>query len=126
MQVTMQHAARLTLAEMREFLAASNTLSFAGADRKQIYGLVEGVWRAPKHLDLSEKDKGLAGRYLVKISGRSGAQITPLIARWRERGGVQPRASRRHRFPRRYTPDDIARLAAVGAAHESLEPGPRS
>ena len=26
----MQHAERLTLAEMREFLAASNTLSFAG------------------------------------------------------------------------------------------------
>ncbi len=33
----MQHAERLTLAEMREFLSASNTLSFAAADRsKQI------------------------------------------------------------------------------------------
>ena len=39
MQVTMQHAERLTLAEMREFLDASNTLSFADGGRKQIYGL---------------------------------------------------------------------------------------
>ena len=43
MQVTMQHAEHLTLAEMREFLDASNTLSFAGTGRKQIYALLERV-----------------------------------------------------------------------------------
>ena len=32
MQVTMQHAERLTLAEMREFLDASSNLSFATLD----------------------------------------------------------------------------------------------
>ena len=52
MQVTMQHAERLTLAEMREFPSASNTLSFAGTGRQQIYGLVEGVLRAQKYLEL--------------------------------------------------------------------------
>ena len=48
MQVTMQHAERLTLAEMREFLDASSNLSFVGAGRKQIYGLLEGALRAQK------------------------------------------------------------------------------
>ena len=43
MQVTMQHAERLTLAEMREFLDASSNLSFAGTGRKQIYGLLEAL-----------------------------------------------------------------------------------
>ena len=99
----MQHAERLTLAEMQEFLAASNTLSFAAAGRKQIYGLVEGVLRPQQYLGLSKKDKGIVRRYLVKISGLSKAQITRLIARWRERGVIQPQASRCHRFPRRYT-----------------------
>ncbi len=120
MQVTMQHAERLTLAEMREFLSASNNLSFAGTGRQQIYGLVEGVLRAQKYLGLAKKDKGIARRYLVKISGLSVAQITRLIARWRERGVVQPWASRRHRFPRRYTPGDIKLLAHADAAHEGL------
>ena len=50
----MQHAERLTLAEMREFLAASNTLSFAGAGRRQIYGLVERTLRAQQYLRLSK------------------------------------------------------------------------
>ena len=60
MQVTMQYAERLTLAEMREFLSASNNLSFAGTGRQQIYGLVEGVLRAQKYLGLAKKDKGIA------------------------------------------------------------------
>ena len=53
----MQHAERLTLAEMREFLGASSTVSFAAAGRKQIRGLVEGVWRTQQYLGLSRKDK---------------------------------------------------------------------
>ena len=59
-------------------------------------------------------------RYLVKISGLSKARITRLIARWRERGVIQPQASRRHRFPRRYTPSDIKLLAKTDGAHEGL------
>ncbi len=77
MQVTMQHAERLTLAEMREFLAASNTLSFAGAGRRQIYGLIEHTLRAQQYLGLAKKDKGIVRRYLVKISGLSVARPPP-------------------------------------------------
>ena len=120
MQVTMQHAERLTLAEMREFLDASSNLSFAGTGRKQIYGLLEGVLRSQKYLGLAKKDKGIVRRYLVKISGLSVAQITRLIARWRERGVIEPRTARRYRFPQRYTNDDILLLATTDGAHEGL------
>ena len=37
----MQHAPRLKLVEMREFVTSSGGLSFTGAVRKQIYGFVE-------------------------------------------------------------------------------------
>ena len=116
----MQHAERLTLAEMREFLAASNTLSFAGAGRRQIYGLVERTLRAQQYLRLSKKDKGVVRRYLAKISGRSLPQITRLIRQYRHSGAVRVSPPQRRRFPRRYTPSDIALLAAVDAAHEGL------
>ena len=108
----MQHAERLTLAEMREFLAASNTLSFAGAGRRQIYGLVERTLRAQQYLRLSKKDKGVVRRYLAKISGRSLPQITRLIRQYRHSGAVRVSPPQRRRFPRRYTPNDIALLAA--------------
>ena len=46
MRVTRQHAQHLPLEEIREFVAASGSLSFTGADREEIYGLVEGTWQA--------------------------------------------------------------------------------
>ena len=116
----MEHAQRLTLVEMREFVASSGSLSFTGAGRKEIYGLVECTLQAHEYLRLAKKNKGVVRRYLAKISGRSLAQITRLIRRYRQSGAVQPAAPRRHRFPRRYTQDDIALLATVDAAHEGL------
>ena len=116
----MQHAQRLTLEEMEEFVSSSSSLSFTGADRKEIYGLVEGALRARHYQQLSKKDKGVVRRYLAKVSGRSRAQITRLISRYRQKGVVQPSKFRRHRFARRYTAEDIALLAAADAAHEGL------
>ena len=116
----MEHAQRRTLAEMREFVASSGSLTFTGAEHKEIYGLVERTLQAHEYLRLAKKNKGVVRRYLAKISGRSLAQTTRLIRRYRQSGAVQPAAPRRHRFPRRYTQDDIALLATVDAAHEGL------
>ena len=49
MQVTMQNAQRLTREEIRRFVAASSSLSFAAASREEIYGFVEGVLRAQRY-----------------------------------------------------------------------------
>src|SRR5664280_1341842 len=59
-------------------------------------------------------------RYLGKITGRSRAQVTRLIARYRAHGELQPVPYRRHRFPQRYTRADVELLATVDEAHESL------
>ena len=87
----MQHAERLTLAEMREFLAASNTLSFAGAGRRQIYGLIEHTLRAQQYLGLAKQDKGDKGvvrRYLAKIRGRGLCHINAVdtVTQWQVMG----------------------------------------
>jgi hypothetical protein len=116
----MRDAHRLSPAEMREFLASSGSLSFGGAGRKQIYALVERTLQAQSYWGLSKKDKGVVRRYLAKLSGRSLPQITRLIRRYRQRGAVPLGKPRRHRFPRRYSAEDIALLAATDAAHEGL------
>ena len=116
----MQNAHRITLEEMRRFVAASGNLSFQGAGRREIYGFVERSLRAQQYLRLSKKDKGVVRRYLAKLSGRSLPQITRLIRRYRQCGTVEPGKPRRRRFPRRYTAQDIALLAAADAAHEGL------
>ena len=117
----MQNAQRLTLAEMREFVAASGSLTFLGASRVEVYGLIERTLQAQPYGRLKKKDKGVLRRYLAKISGRSLPQVARLIRRYHQRGTVQPAAPRRrHRFARRYTDKDVALLAAVDAAHEGL------
>lgn len=116
----MQNAQRLTLAEMREFVAASGSLTFRGASRTEVYGLIERTLKAQCYGRLKKKDKGVVRRYLAKLSGRSMAQLTRLIRRYRQRGTVQPSKPRRHRFARRYRAEDVALLAAADAAHEGL------
>ena len=79
---------------MREFVAASGSLSFTGADREEIYGFVEGTWQARQYLRLSKKDKGVVRRYLAKISGRigRGLQVHRLgLARKEEAGAFNRR-----------------------------------
>jgi hypothetical protein len=64
--------------------------------------------------------KGLLRQYLMKMTGLSRAQITRLISQYRQGGDLQPACYRRHRFARKYTPADVALLAAVDEAHETL------
>ena len=59
-------------------------------------------------------------RFLARLSGLSRAQLTRLMGQWLRHRRIEARQPRRHRFPRRYTPQDIALLATVDAAHEGL------
>ena len=66
-------ACSTSYAGRREFVASSGSLSFTGAERKQIYGLVERTLQAREYLRLSKKDKRVVRRYLAKISGAAAA-----------------------------------------------------
>jgi transposase InsO family protein len=54
------------------------------------------------------------------MTGLSRAQITRLIRQYQQGGELQPARYRRHRFASQYTPADVALLAAVDEAHETL------
>ena len=69
---------------------------------------------------LARSDKGLMKRYIAKVTGLSRAQVTRLIAQYAERGTVQVRRGRGRKFTAHYTPADIALLAEVDEAHETL------
>src|SRR5260370_19357859 len=54
------------------------------------------------------------------MTGRSRAQVTRLIGRYREHSEVKEASYRRDRFRSRFTPADIELLAKVDEAHETL------
>ena len=116
----MHEAEKLNLEQIEAFLKASEAIRFEGENRQQVYGWVEQVLRQQQYQKQGRKARGLLRRYLGKMTGRSRAQVTRLIARYRDNGELQPVRYRRHRFPRRYTRADVELLATVDEAHETL------
>ena len=120
MIITMQNLERLTLGEMKEFIAANRKVHFEAAGREAMYGFMERVLQAQQYRKLSKGQKGIVRQFLVKITGLSRAQITRLVTGWMRERRIRSKPPRRRRFARRYTAEDIVLLAAVDAAHEDL------
>src|ERR1035438_7024740 len=100
--------------------ASSEGIRFEGENRQQVYRWIEQVLRQQQYQKQGRRTRGLLRRYLGKMTGRSRAQVTRLIARYRDNGELQPVRYRRHRFPQRYTRADVELLATVDEAHETL------
>jgi len=116
----MENLERLTLAQMLEFVEGNRAVRFSLEGRADVYRFIEAVLKAQRYRRLSKGQRGMVRRFLAKLTGRSRAQITRLISRWRKTKHVTSQPSRRPRFPRRYTAADIVLLAAVDAAHQDL------
>jgi transposase InsO family protein len=116
----MQEEKKLSLEQIEEFLEASQEWQFAAKEREEIYEWLTDVLKQHQYGQQGRGAKGLLRRYLAKMTGMSRAQITRLIARYGEAGAVKAQGYRRHRFANRYTRADIALLASVDEAHETL------
>lgn len=116
----MQEGQRLSLEQIRAFLEGSQELRFEASDRAERYEWVGQTLVEQKYASLGREGKGLVRRYIAKMTGLSRAQVTRLIGQYRQRGEVRAAVYRRHRFAARYQVEDIALLAEVDEAHETL------
>jgi transposase InsO family protein len=116
----MQAAEKLSLEQIRAFLAASDEVGFEGRNRAEVYGWVNQALCQQRYQELKRGGRGLVRRYLEKMTGLSRAQITRLITQFLRGEEVRPQPYRRYRFPRRYTREDIATLVKVDEAHQTL------
>jgi transposase InsO family protein len=78
---------------------------------------VQGVLVAQEYAVQGKKQRGAIRAYLSKVTGLSLPQVTRLIRQYGQRGVVQAKAYRRHRFATRYTRRDVELLAEVDRAH---------
>ena len=116
----MQRAESLTLDQMRRFLESSEEIAFAVEGKAELYDWIGKLLQARDYERLGKADRGLVKRFLEKLSGRSRAQVTRLVERWRREGMLEPHSGRRRRFARRYTAEDVRLLAELDEAHEGL------
>lgn len=116
----MQAGERLSLEEIRAFLEASEGVGFKGRNREEVYSWVNQTLRQIRYQDLKRSGRGLVRRYIWKMTGLSRAQGTRLLTAYLNGEEVKPKPYRRHRFPKRYSGEDVARLATVDEAHGTL------
>lgn len=110
----------MSLEQIRAFLEASDEVGFQGRNREEVYGWVNETLRAQKYEELKRRGRGLVRRYVEKMTGLSRAQTTRLITLYLEGEPVRPKPYRRHRFPQRYTREDVDLLAAMDELHQTL------
>lgn len=120
MTITMNDSRFGSISEIQEFLKVSEPLTFKGAGIKEQYAWIETTLRRFRYRSLRKKEKSIVKAYLMKMTGKSDAQMTRLIKRQRKTGKVIPKGTKRHTFPTKYTPEDIALLVKTDNAHARL------
>jgi len=118
--ISVQASERLSLEQIQAFLEGSGEVGFKGQNREEVYGWVNQTLRQQRYEELKRRGRGWVRRYVEKMTGLSRAQTTRLITLYLGGDEVKPQPYRRRRFPRRYAGEDIALLASLDAAHETL------
>jgi transposase InsO family protein len=122
MVIDMNEAQVRTLEQVRQVLDGTQALEFRGAeDDEGRYAWIESVLRRFDYRQLGRPQRGPVLAYLQRLSGYSRAQITRLVSRWT--GGkrlVKQYRAPEHAFARRYTGADVALLAEVDRAMNTL------
>ncbi|MGH9626692.1 MAG: integrase, partial [Bryobacteraceae bacterium] len=93
---------------------------FEGRSRREVYEWAEKLLTEQQYLRQGRRGKGLLRAYAGRMTGLSRAQVTRLVTRFRKTGRLELARGRRHRFRSRYTREDIALLAQVDQAHDTL------
>jgi hypothetical protein len=116
----MKNGEHLSLEQMRAFLEGNEEIGFEATNRKELYEWTQATLCAQAYMSLHRSDKGMVKQYLSKVTGMSRAQITRLVAQYVASGVVQVRRGAGKRYTAHYTQADIALLAEVDEAHETL------
>ena len=111
---------KLSLAQIRAFLEASEGTDFQSTEKRELYEWVNRTLRQQGYEKLKRRAKGLVRRYVAKMTGLSRAQVTRLIACYTRGEEVKLKPYRRRRFTSRYSRADIGLLAQTDEAHDTL------
>jgi len=104
---------KLSLEAIGRFVAASEEIRFEAADRQPLYGWVEQVLVGRQYAQLGKAARGLVRRYIEKMTGRSRAQVTRLIALYTASRRVEATVYRRRQFPQCYIFQILKRQTAT-------------
>jgi len=120
MLVKMDDSPIITIAQIKEFLKLNKAIKFKSVSRKGRYQWIDKVLTQFRYFNLRKGDKTMVKEYIFQLTGISDAQLTRLIAKKRRFGKIWLGATKRYRFPKKYTPQDITLLVKTDNLHLRL------
>jgi len=120
MTIKMNDSHIVSISQIKEFLKLNNSIQFKSVSKKERNQWLEQTLIRFGYFGLRKKNKITIKEYLMRMTGLSDAQLTRLIARKKKFGKIWSDSTRRHNFPRKYTPGDVARLIETDNAHQRL------
>jgi transposase InsO family protein len=122
MVIDMNEAQVRTLEQVRQVVGGTQALEFRRAENDAgRYVWIAAVLRRFEYGRLGRADRGTMLVYLQRLSGYSRAQVTRLVATWLSGEPLVKRyRAPEHAFARRYSAADVALLAEVDRAMNTL------
>lgn len=120
MTLHMNDSHMVSIAQIKEFIKISRDIEFKAVSRKEKYAWIEEVLLRFRYFRLRKKEKAVVKKYLLEMTGFSDSQMTRLIAKKKNAGVIAATDLGRHRFPKKYTPEDTALLIETDKAHGRL------
>lgn len=110
----------VSIAQIKEFVKVAKSIQFQGISRKEKYEWLEDVLLRFRYFVLRKKEKSILKKYIMQMTGFSDAQLTRLTAKKKKFGKILADTTKRHRFTKIYTPEDVARLIETDKVHNRL------
>lgn len=120
MIINMNDSHIVSITQIKEFLKINSSIRFRSVSKKEKYQWMENVLIKLGYFRLRKKEKGIVKEYIRRMTGLSRARTTKLIARKKKYGILWLGSTRKHRFPRTYTPEDIGLLIETDNLHYRL------
>ena len=110
----------LSITQIKEFIKVAQNIEFRGSSQKEKYAWIEEILLRFRYFKLRKKEKTIIKDYIRSMTGFSDAQTTRLIAKKKQTGRIIADSTKRHRFTKKYGPEDVARLIETDNAHDRL------
>lgn len=120
MTITMNDSHIVSITQIKEFLKGSQHIEFKAKSQEEKYQWIGEKLIRCRYFPARKRDKSIIKEYLMRMTGYSDAQMTRLIAKQKKYGKIFVDTTKRHKFPKKYTAEDIARLIETDNAHSRL------
>ena len=124
MTTIMNDSRIVNISQLEEVIKVGAHIEFQGVSQKEKYEWTDKTIGKFGYFSLKKKEKSIVKRFMAQMTGYADAQMTILIARKKKKAKLclLPRGAILfpENIPRKYTPEDVARLVVTDNAHSRL------